>query len=230
LKRLESKPAPTGSQIAQELLSRGLTSTRLHRTTVHRAAKKLAQAQGSPIHAVRGKPGKQITPATKHKRLCFAKANQSRNWGTVMFTDRKKFLFTYPGFKISPVTWVRKGMRREASAVNHPMALNVYTGITKYGVTACHVVAGTSKQISRFKNKKDLAAHNITSQEYMAVMKTLCFLRMPSCSNITGYHVGSFSKTMTQHTRMRLVCWKGGTGAEIAALLCWRTGLQTALI
>ena len=171
LKRLESRPAPTGNQIAQELLSRGLTSTRLHRTSVHRAAKKLAQAQGSPIHAVRGKPGKQVTPATKLKRLCFAKANQSRNWGTVMFTDRKQFLFTYPGFKISPVTWVRKGMRREAPAVNHPMALNVYAGITKYGVTACHVVAGTSKQISRFKNKKGSAAHNITSQEYMAVMK-----------------------------------------------------------
>lgn len=170
LQRLESEPAPTGNQIAQELLRCGLTSTKLHRTTVHRAAKKLAQAQESPIHAVRGKPGKQITHTTKQKRLCFAKVNKYRNWGTVMFTDRKRFLFTYPGFKISPVTWVRKGKKREAPTVNHPMALNVYAGITKYGVTACHVVAGTSKQTSRFKNRKGVAAHNITSQEYMAVM------------------------------------------------------------
>ena len=96
LKRLESEPAPTGFQIAQELPSRGLTSTRLHRTTVHRAATKPAQDQGSPIHAMRGKPSKQITPATKQKRLCFANANKFRNWDTVMFTDRKNVFSPVP--------------------------------------------------------------------------------------------------------------------------------------
>ena len=128
------------------------------------------------------------------------------------------------------MTWVRKGKKSEAPTVNHPMTLNVYTGITKYGVTACHVVAGTSKQTSRFKNRKGVAAHNITSQEYKAVMKDTLLPQGAQLFKRTGNHVGPFSKTMTQHTRMPLVCWRPGTGVENAALLCWTLGLQTALI
>ena len=40
---------------------------------------------------------------------------------------------------------VRRGSTRQAATVNHPQCVNVYAGITKYGVTKLHVVAGSSK-------------------------------------------------------------------------------------
>ena len=79
------------------------------------------------------------------QRLAFAKANLDRNWRLVVFTDRKKFLFGYPGTSVSQAKWVQKGQRHEAPTVNHPMTVNVYAGITMYGVTKLHMVAGTSK-------------------------------------------------------------------------------------
>jgi hypothetical protein len=40
---------------------------------------------------VRGKPRKGLTPATKAKRLAFARKNLNKNWATVLFSDRKRF-------------------------------------------------------------------------------------------------------------------------------------------
>ena len=101
--------------------------------------------QGTPIHAVWGKPAMRLTRLTKLRRLQFCMANRSRSWGNVMFTDRKRFMFSYPGEKVMPCQWVRRGSTRQAATVNHPQCVNVYAGITKYGVTKLHVVAGSSK-------------------------------------------------------------------------------------
>jgi DDE superfamily endonuclease len=51
------------------------------------------------------------------------------------------------------------------------MALNVYAGITKYGMTKVHVVAGTSQRKSKFVNKKGEASRSITSAEYEEVLR-----------------------------------------------------------
>src|SRR6476660_9813827 len=83
--------------VARELLAQGFTSKKVHKTTVIRAAVRAAKAKGTPIHAVRGVPAKRLTVDTKNKRLAFAAANKSRSWANVMFTDRKKFLFRFPG-------------------------------------------------------------------------------------------------------------------------------------
>ena len=87
-----------------------------------------------------------------------------------MFTDRKKFHFFYPGVKINKVSWVRVGQKRTAAKVNHAMCVNLYVGITPYGVTKPHFVAGKSKLIVGFKNKKGAKARNITSAEYGQVL------------------------------------------------------------
>lgn len=158
--------------VARQLLAQGFTSKKIHKTTVIRAAMRAGRAQGTPIHAVRGKPAKRLTIDTKKKRLAFAAANRSRSWGNVMFTDRKKFLFSYPGCKVKAVVWVRKGESSQAYAVNHPQCVNVYAGLTKYGMTNCHVVAGSSKHKSSFVNKQGKPARNITSSEYANVLKT----------------------------------------------------------
>lgn len=160
--------------VAKELYSQGLTSKVLHRTTVARHAKAAAKAAGTPLRVVRGKPAKRLTLATKAKRLAFAKANKSRQWAHVLFTDRCKFHFTHPGVAVYPQQWARKGQAIEACAVNHAQTVNVYAGISKFGVTHCHIVAGTSKHKSTYVTKQGKPAKNITSHEYEAVLtKTL---------------------------------------------------------
>lgn len=171
--------------VAHALHSQGITAKQLHPTTIVRAAVRQAGEDGDPIVAERGKPAKRLTAPTRSKRMAFADIHKGRCWANVMFTDRKKFLFLYPGCKVKRVQWVRKGQGREAWAVNHPMCVNMYMGITKHGVTACHVVAGTSKHKSSHTNKKGVAAKNITSSEYREVlMSTL----LPGGEGLLGQH------------------------------------------
>lgn len=158
--------------VAVQLLQEGLTSAKVHKCTVIRAAKKMARQNGADIQAVRGKPRKRLTLDTKSKRLQFCSANLRRSWANVMFTDRKKFLFSYPGAKVSAVEWVQRGSSRQAACVNHPQCVNLYAGITRYGVTSAHLVAGTSKQHSTHFNKQGKPSKNITASEYVDVVKS----------------------------------------------------------
>jgi transposase len=171
--------------VAHALHSQGMTAKQLHPTTIVRAAVRQAGEDGDPIVAERGKTAKRLTAPTRSKRIAFAQTHKARSWGNVMFTDRKKFLFLYPGCKVKRVQWVRKGQGREAWAVNHPMAVNVYMGITKHGVTACHVIAGTSKHMSPHFNKKGQKASNITSSEYKEVLMSTLF---PGGQQLFGKH------------------------------------------
>jgi transposase len=126
----------TGSDhVARELHKQGMTAAKPHKTTVIRAAREVAKGEGTTIRALRGRPSKQLSPVTMQKRLAFAKANKKRDWGRVLFTDRKKFHFSWPGEKVHSVTWVCKGGKREAAGPNRPDCLNVYCGLSRCGVT-----------------------------------------------------------------------------------------------
>jgi hypothetical protein len=92
-----------------------------------------------------------------------------------MFTDRSKFHLSYPGSKVKAVRWVvgdgsdddgEEGVYQPS----HPQCLNVYAGITKYGMTTVHVVAGSSKHKTTHTNKKGQLAKNITHSEYKEVL------------------------------------------------------------
>lgn len=157
--------------VALQLHHEGYTATTASNNTVIRAAKNLAREAGQVIQAVRGKPAKRLTVETKTKRVRFCKLNKRTCWSKVMFTDRKKFLFSFPGAKVKPVAWVFKGSTRQAAQVNHPLCVNLYAGITKCGVTCSHVVAGTSKHRSAFFNKQGKQSKNITSSEYQEVLQ-----------------------------------------------------------
>ena len=65
--------------VAVQLLQEGLTSAKVHKCTVIRAAKKMARQNGADIQAVRGKPRKRLTLDTKSKRLQFCSANLRRS-------------------------------------------------------------------------------------------------------------------------------------------------------
>ena len=160
-----------GNHVGRVLHNQGLVSKVPHRTTVTRAAKKVAKLEGAPIRVARGPPVKELNAATKRKRMDFASANLKKRWDHVMFTDRSKFHFFYPGASIKPIGWVRKGQKRQGPRVNHAMVVNLYAGITKWGVTKCHIVAGTSKHKSKYLNKKGLPSKNISALEYKDVLK-----------------------------------------------------------
>src|SRR5690348_14751180 len=140
--------------VARELYTQGITSKVLHRTTVVRHSKAAAKSAGTPIRVVRRQPGKRLNANTKAKRLAFGLANKSRSWNHVLFTDRKKFRFRYPGVPVKPQQWLKQGSVAEAYAVNHAQTVNIYAGISRFGITACHIVAGTSKHKSTHVNKQ----------------------------------------------------------------------------
>jgi hypothetical protein len=159
-------------QVANTLHQQGKTKggTAPHRTTIVRHAKRAAVVAGTPLRVARGKPAKQLSQAHMNKRLAFCKANKRTNWKLVMFTDRCKFHLRHPGTRVAATQWLYKGQRREAYTVSKPVVVNVYAGITKFGVTKLHFVAGTSKMDTVHKNKKGQKARNVTSSEYQEVV------------------------------------------------------------
>lgn len=158
--------------VAKELLSNGSTARLVSKQTIIRAARSAGQEKGmQPLKALRGKPTKQLSAATMLKRLRFCKANQKTTWGSVMFTDRKKFAFNYPGSKVYPVTWVQGSGKRRANAVNHASVVNAYAGFTRFGMTKLHIVAGTTGHKTSHLNLKGSMARNITASEYKDVLE-----------------------------------------------------------
>jgi hypothetical protein len=163
------------SQVAKQLLAEGLASRLVHKSTVLRAARKGAKEEGCVMKVSKRPPPKGLSNGTIKKRLQFAKQNSNRAWSHVMFIDRKRFYFRYPGSKVQPYRWEKVGPTRpKKKAVyrpNHPMCLNVYAGITKFGVSKLHEVAGSSKHKTSFKNKQGGVASNITEEEYGHALK-----------------------------------------------------------
>jgi transposase len=172
-----------------------LRGIKAHPSTISRSVKEFCKKMGRPIHAVSSKPAKQLTPDTMRKRLEFAKANLNRNWSTVMFTDRCKFHHVYVGGVVKRSVWKRVGVERVAPRVNHASCYNVYAGITKHGVTRMHVVAGTTRHVSPFTNKKGDPAKNITGQEYEQVVSRTF---LPEGRRLFGGVAGVSSWTLQQ--------------------------------
>lgn len=159
-------------EVANVLFRQGLVAQQkpVSRMTVTRHAKALAEARGMPIACTQKPPKKALSRENKLKRLNFCKSNLRRCWANVMFTDRKRFLFKHPRTRVHRSNWYRVGKPAVAAKVNHPMGVNMYVGMTKFGMTRPHLVSGTSKMQVRFKNKKGAEARNITRDEYELVM------------------------------------------------------------
>lgn len=160
-------------EVAEELHKTGLCASAkpLHRTTISRAVKARGEELGVPIRVLKGEPEKELSASTQQKRLQFAKQHRSTNWKAVMFTDRKKFFFKYPGCPVRRYSWVRKGGKREAKKASRLVGVNVYAGITKYGITKVHCVAGTHGMKTSHTNLKGQGARSITKSEYKQVLE-----------------------------------------------------------
>jgi hypothetical protein len=163
--------------VTQELKAEGLIASGVHHTTVTRAVKRFAESLGDPLVCLRGTPAKALSDENKEKRLAFAKANLGRNWDRVLFTDRKKFSFKYPGVRVRSVRWKLRSQKRldRVRKPNHPTVYNVYGGISKFGVTRLLPVTGTAGLKTTYKTKNKTDARNITSSEYRDVCTKLFF-------------------------------------------------------
>ena len=155
--------------VANALHAQGV-APEVHRSTLSRNVRAHGEQLGKPIHVVWGEPERELTAATKAKRLQFALANKGTTWDKVMFTDRKKFLWKYPGAQKKACYWVEKGQKPRVPKVNNPMAVNVYAGITKVGITQLHFVAGTSKMKTTHTTLQGKPARNITKSGYTEVL------------------------------------------------------------
>lgn len=165
------KPGFGGLDRAAALLHRhGHTLTLVHRSSLSRMLRQRAWMLPSRLVVERRRPTWALTAHDKERRLNFARANCSRDWDSVMFTDRKRFYFRYPGSKVARVQWRELGQKWEVFKPTSPQCVNVYMGITKYGATTAVMVAGSSKHKSIFITKKGTPARNITAAEYKYVM------------------------------------------------------------
>ena len=138
----------TATQAALRLFEDGRVPRVLAKTTIIRAARRHAAVLDVPLRYKRGRPKKELSQRTKAKRLDFAKAHMQRNWRLVMFTDRKKFQFKYPGVKTSCGKWLKGSEEHVASQVNHADTINVYVGLSD-PLFAQRPVDGTLRSRSR---------------------------------------------------------------------------------
>jgi len=169
---LKSKEVGGARFVANQLSQEGHTERVPSRQTVVRAAKKAAKASGDTLKYVRGRPKKALTPANKQQRVAFCRANSRRNWRHVMFTDRCKFHFRYPGQKVRAGRWVSASDSDDGGVVkpNHPQCYNVYGGITPFGATKLIPVTGTSGMKCVYLTKQGKQGRNITAAEYKVVV------------------------------------------------------------
>jgi len=161
----------TAGEAATQLFKDGSLARVLHRSSITRAPRRHAALLGTTLKFCTGPPKKELSENTKAKRIAFAKANMKLNWKLVLFTDRKKFGFKYPGVKVGPGKWLKGSEKHQAAQVNHAGTVNIYAGLSPYGMTLAHEVAGTKGLKSPYKNMNGQGAKNITSQEYEIVLK-----------------------------------------------------------
>ena len=183
---------PGAKQVALELSRQ--KRVKFSASTIIRSAKLASKKAGVPqIRCTRARPVKGLSPSTIQKRLCFAKAHKTTSWSNTMFIDRKKFLFYFPKAVVHHIGWVEVGKGgRTAPRVNKPMVVNLYAGITKYGPTAVHIVAGTSKHESQYENLKGQKSRNITISEMEDVLVDTIFLegkKIFSAQGFSQFHV-----------------------------------------
>lgn len=158
--------------VAAELHKSGLVRKKPSHQSVIRAVKALHQAGGDEIDCTRGKPAPQLTEKNRADRVAWCRAHLKTDWSKVMFTDRKKFHFRYPGSKVLGVQWHLRSQSHKCGVFqpNNPSAYNVYGGLTAKGTTRLRPVTGTTKVTTRFSNCRGQPARSITKQEYQAVL------------------------------------------------------------
>jgi hypothetical protein len=164
-------------QAAQSLVLKGTLLTAPHKSTIIKAVQRAARLTGKPLVCRRGLPKKELTADTRAKRIAFAlRWKKVKDWKGWVFSDRAKFPFSFPGVQVPSCMWVRRGKDWTVPKPNKASVVNLYCGLTPWGMTKAHLVTGTTglKHSQPFSNKQGKEARNITASEYKTVVeKTL---------------------------------------------------------
>lgn len=160
--------------VAVHMKDSGYLPRVVSKATMISHCRKEAKRQNDKLVLQRGRPPKGMTQETMDRRLEFALKHQKTKWDNVMFSDRKRFYFRFPGSVVRPTRWqLQSEMRGAHSGVyqpTHPGGLNSYVGITRHGVTKVHVVAGTTRYKHCHRNMSGEKAKSITSLQYKEVV------------------------------------------------------------
>ena len=84
------------------------------------------------------------------------------NWRLVLFTDQKKCSFKYHGVKVGNGKWIKGSEEHKAPQVHTTITINMYAGLSLYGMNLAHEVADTKGLTTPFNNRMGQAARNIT--------------------------------------------------------------------
>lgn len=178
LKLLTSGQFTGAAHVASALHAKGTTNKVVHKTTIIRHVRASAKTLGQKLVIRRGRPRKGLTQKNVSSRLSYAKKHKAYSWDSVMFTDRKRFYFRYPGSKVYMTRYSIMGAGGEADEgvfqPSNPNNFNIYVGITRNGATPLHEVAGSSGYEHEHVNSRGFKARNITKHQYREVLiKTL---------------------------------------------------------
>ena len=161
--------------VAVHMKAQGDLPRVVSKSTIIKHAKLEAGRRDDELVVRQGLPRKGLTQATKEKRLLFAQMHQNTDWDQVMFSDRKRFNFRFPGTAVRYTRWFLKSQQKAEEAgiyqPNHPSCLNIYVGITRHGATRVHLVEVSTGYKHNMKTKKGQKARNITAEEYRQVVQ-----------------------------------------------------------
>jgi hypothetical protein len=156
--------------VAIQLQQEGVTPVVRDKKTFIRKARRVSLELGQPIVACHKKPHKQLTQTNKNSMVAFCQFSFKRDWNYLMITDMKRFLSHHPGTVVKPVWWMERGQRWQTPNMNHPQGVNVYAGLTSYGITSMLEVTGTSTLCTSYTTRKGIKSKHITQDKYTAVL------------------------------------------------------------
>lgn len=214
----------SAGEVAVRLQQEKIVERTLHKSTVIRAAQAYATSMGIRLRYRQGPPTKELSPQTKAKRVAFAKKNANTNWRRVLFTDRKKFAFNYPGVKVNQGKWLKGKEVHEVARVSHAYTVNIYCGLSPAGLTMSHEVAGTKGLKSTFVNKKGQMSRNITAAEYENVMRKTLLpegRRLFSISGIASWVFQQDNDPSHKDAAKHLKAWNTKHRSSISLLDIW---------
>ena len=174
LNMLKSGSISGAKALALKQKANGKLDRVVAKTTIIRHARKAAKSCGALLKVCRGRPPKGLSSDTKAKRLNFALSHQNVDWMDVMFTDRKRFYFRNPGKAVFSTRWLLKDQNTDSEEgvyqPNNPSCYNVYAGITRFGASHLHEVAGSTGYKHKHVTKRGKEAKNITTSQYKEVL------------------------------------------------------------
>jgi len=178
LHMLSGPSEPSAREVAIAMKENGMLPRVVSKSTIIRHAKKAAEAIDDKLQSYHGIPPKSLNAETRAKRLAFAKANLHTNWERVMFSDRKRFYFRFPGSIVKKSRWCLQSVRKKQRSKgifkpSKPSCLNIYAGITRFGATNTREVAGTTGFKHNYRTKKGQGARNITTDQYVDVLQNV---------------------------------------------------------